>query len=130
MTGGSPMIAALRPGAFWPGAEWVDWVSTSFYSRFPNFHLLEPYYRAFAVRYGKPFAFGEWAMWGADSAPFARRLLAWVRTHDRVRMLVYNQGHDPGGPFRLRRFPAASRVLRAGLRSSRFSARPPELQGR
>ena len=43
MTAGSPMIPALRPGLFWPGARYVDWVGTSFYSRYPNFRFLTPY---------------------------------------------------------------------------------------
>ena len=120
MTGGSPMIAALRPGVFWPGGAYVDWVSTSFYSRYPNFHYLEPFYRDFAARYGKPFAFGEWAMWESGDAGFVRRLFGWVRSHPRVRMMVYNQGNDPSGPFRLRNFPAAQRALRQALRSPKF----------
>lgn len=120
MTGGSPMIPALRPGVFWPGGRYVDWVSTSFYSRYPNFHYLEPYYRQFAARHRKPFAFGEWAMWESGDPGFVRRLFAWVRTHPRVRMMVYNQGNDPGGPFRLGNFPAAQRALRQALRAPRF----------
>ena len=126
MTGGSPMIAALRPERFWPGRAYVDWVSTSFYSRFPNFHFLEPFYRRFAVGQRRPFAFGEYAMWGGDDPAFARRLIGWVRSHDRVRMLVYNQGHNPSGPFRLSRFPRAARVLRSGLGAGRFDAVPVE----
>jgi hypothetical protein len=59
MTGGSPMIPGLRPGVFWPGAEYVDWVGTSFYSKFPNFRWLTPYYKKFAVHYRKPFAFSS-----------------------------------------------------------------------
>ena len=120
MTGGSPMISALRPGRFWPGARYVDWVGTSFYSRFPNFHFLEPYYRDFAVRFRKPFVFSEWAMWGADAPAFAKRLFAWTKSHDRVRMMVYNQGQNPAGPFRLKRFPRAESVIRRELRSRRF----------
>ena len=120
MTGGSPMIHALRPGAFWPGTRYVDWVSTSFYSRYPNFHYLEPYYRSFADRYKKPFAFGEWAMWSSGDPGFVRRLFAWVRTHRRVRLMVYNQGSELSGPFRLGNFPAAQRALRRALRSSKF----------
>ena len=120
MTGGSPMIAALRPGVFWPGARYVDWVSTSFYSRYPNFHYLEPYYTAFAARYRKPFAFGEWAMWSSGDPAFVRRLFGWVRSHPRVRMMVYNQGREAAGPFRLRNFPAAQRALRRALTSARF----------
>lgn len=120
MTGGSPMISALRPGAFWPGSRYVDWVGTSFYSRFPNFHFLEPYYRDFAQRFRKPFVFSEWAMWGADAPAFAKRLFAWTRSHGRVRMMVYNQGQNPAGPFRLRRFPRAESVIRRELRAERF----------
>src|SRR5581483_1741142 len=37
MTGGSPNIAGNQPGNYWPGAQWVDWVGTDFYSKFPNF---------------------------------------------------------------------------------------------
>jgi hypothetical protein len=121
MTGGSPMIAALAPQRFWPGRRYVDWVSTSFYSRFPNFHFLEPFYRRFAVGQRRPFALGEYAMWGGDDAGFARRLLGWIRGHGRVRMVVYNQGQNPSGPFRLKRFPRAARVLRKGLSSKRFA---------
>lgn len=95
-------------------------VGTSFYSRFPNFHFLEPYYRDFAVRFRKPFVFAEWAMWGADAPAFAKRLFAWTRTHGRVRMMVYNQGQNPAGPFRLRRFPRAESVIPRELRAARF----------
>jgi hypothetical protein len=92
MTGGSPEIAALRPQVYWPGGAWVDWVGTSFYSRFPNWGRLDAYYAAFAVARRKPFAIAEWAIWGADDPAFARRLFAWVRGHGRVRMVQYNQG--------------------------------------
>ena len=122
MTGGSPMIRALRPAVFWPGGRYVDWVGTSFYSRFPNFHFLEPFYRQFAVGKRKPFVFSEWAVWGGDAPAFVRRLFGWVRTHRRVRMMVYNQGDDPAGPFRLRHFPRAQTLLRRELGAARFGA--------
>jgi hypothetical protein len=121
MTGGSPMIRALAPERYWPGARYVDWVGTSFYSKFPNFHFLEPYYRRFAVRYRKPFAFAEWAMWGADNPGFARALFAWAHRHDRVRMMVYNQGGSETGPFRLARFPRSAPVIRRSLGDARFA---------
>lgn len=126
MTAGSPDIPALSAQVYWPGARWVDWVATSFYSKFPTFDYLEPFYRAFALRYAKPFAFGEWAMWGADAPGFASRLFGWIRGHDRVRMVVYNQGQNPAGPFRLRRFPRAQRVIRQALAGARFSSLAPE----
>ena len=120
MTGGSPMVAALDPQRFWPGRRWVDWVGTSFYSRYPNFHWLQGYYDRFAVRHNKPFAIAEWAMWGSDNAGFARQLFSWVRGHGRVRMVQYNQGSQAGGPFRLDGYPRSTGVIRNALRSPRF----------
>jgi hypothetical protein len=114
---GAPDVRGNAPRAYWPGARWVDWVSTDFYSRFPNFSGLERFYRAFG---GKPFAFGEWALWDRDDAAFVRRFFGWVRGHRRVRMLVYNQGARAGGPFDLGRFPRSRAAIRAATRSSRF----------
>ena len=47
-------------------------MGTDFYSKFPNFTGLDRFYRDFA-REGRPFAFGEWAMWGRDDAGFVNR---------------------------------------------------------
>ena len=120
MTGGSPMISALDPGRFWPGRRWMDWVGTSFYSKFPNFRWLSPFYERFSARPRLPFMFAEWAMWERGDPGFVRQLLAWTAAHPRTRMLVYNQGKDPDGPFRLEHFRAAALVLRAGLATGAF----------
>ena len=120
MTGGAPAISALRPQVYWPGGKWVDWVGTSFYSRFPNFAGLEPFYRTFAVARRKPFAIAEWAIWGADDPGFAQRLFGWVAQHSLVRMVSYNQGARRGGIFRLSRYPRAAQAIRRDLRSPRF----------
>ena len=128
MTGGSPFISALDPQRFWPGRGYVDWVGTSFYSRFPTFKYLEPYYKRFAVRHRKPFAFAEWAMWGSDDATFPRRLFSWIRSHRRTRMVLYNQGANPVGPFRLSRYPRSTEVLRRALSDGRYAA--PSTTGR
>ena len=56
-----------------------------------------------------------------------RRLFGWVLSHPRTRMLVYNQGVNPVGPFRLFRYPRAAAALRAELAGSRFPAYAPEL---
>jgi hypothetical protein len=127
MTAGSPNIPANRPGAYWPGGAYVDWVGTDFYSSFPNFRGLDRFYatRRYAA---KPFAFGEWAMWGHDDADFVRRFFAWVARHPRVRMLAYNQGNHPTSPFRLYRYPMAARALRTALRSPRYTGRSPRPQ--
>jgi hypothetical protein len=126
MTGGAPNIAALSPHAYWPGSRWVDWVGTSFYSRFPSFSRLSAYYRAFAVGLRKPFALAEWAMWGADDPRFVRRLFAWIGARPRVRMLQYNQGDLPDSVFRLELYPSAMAALQRALAAPRFAAPPPE----
>ena len=123
MTAGSPDIPANRPAAYWPGAAYVDWVGTDFYSRFPNFSGLSRFYAD--KRYaGKPFVFGEWAMWGHDDPAFMRRFFSWVAGHRRVRMIVYNQGNRTNGPFRLYRYPRAAGVMRRALRSSLYTQQP------
>jgi hypothetical protein len=117
-TEGSPAIARNSARAYWPGARYVDWVGTDFYSKFPNFSKLETFYRDFK----KPFVFGEWALWGGDDPGFVSRLFRFVNTHRRVQMMLYNQGNDPNGPFRLKRFPRARAAIRHQLRSARYLA--------
>jgi hypothetical protein len=126
---GAPDVAANRPRAYWPGANYVDWVGTDFYSRFPNWSGLERLYRT-RTWAAKPFVFGEWAIWGSDNPGFVRQLFRWARSHPRVRMLVYNQGEQAGGPFRLERHPAAAGALRSVLKQhSSWFAPAPEWTG-
>ncbi len=116
---GSPDVPGNQPRSYWPGDAWVDWVGTDFYSKFPNFSGLSAFYAAFP---GRPFVFGEYALWGADDPGYVQRLFAWDESHPRVRMLVYNEGMRAGGPFRLSRYPRAARALRRALASSRYPA--------
>jgi hypothetical protein len=114
---GAPDVPGNQPSDYWPGRAWVDWVGTDFYSKFPNFTGLNSFYAAFG---GKPFVFGEYALWGADDPGFVQRLFSWVGGHRRTRMLVYNEGMTAGGPFRLTRYPRAARALRKALASARY----------
>jgi hypothetical protein len=129
MTAGSPNIAGNHPSAYWPGAAYVDWIGTDFYSRYPNFAGLDRFYNA-KLYAGKPFVFGEWAMWGRDDPHFMRRFFNWVNTHPRVKMLAYNQGNAPTSEFRLFRYPRAARVMRRALRAKRFTSRSHPPAGR
>jgi hypothetical protein len=122
-TAGNPKTSANSAQAYWPGDEYVDWVGTDFYSKFPNYRDLETFYRHFS---SKPVVFGEWALWGADSAAFVARLFSWARSHPRVQMLIYNHGNRPDGPYVLRRYPHAAREIRKLVRTSRFVAFTPE----
>jgi hypothetical protein len=121
---GAPDIPGNEPHDYWPGSRWVDWVGTDFYGNAPNFTGLNALYNAYPH---EPFAFGEWALWGADDPGFVDQLFSWVGAHWRTRMLIYNQGLRPAGPFRLWRYPGAAHELRRLLASPRFPAYAPEL---
>jgi hypothetical protein len=120
-TEGTPNTHANRARAYWPGAKYVDWVGTDFYSKFPNFADLETFYDDFPT---KPFVFGEWALWDGDDPGFVRRFFDFVNSHKRVRMLLYNQGNTNGGPFRLSRYPESRKAIKKELKRKRFLGKP------
>ena len=116
-TRGTPDIAANMPARYWPGARYVDWVGTDFYSRFPRFDWLTQFYDRFK---GKPFVFGEWALWGGDDPGFVRDLFRWINARPRVKLVLYNQGFQTDGPFRLNQYPRSRAELRRQLARTRF----------
>jgi hypothetical protein len=121
---GDPNVPGNAARAYWPGSAFVDWVGTDFYSKFPNYRGLNVFYNAFR---GKPFAFGEWALWGHDDPAFVRSLFSWIRAHKRVRMVMYNQGTDISrSPFVLAHYPLSAAALRAQLASPLFAPVAPE----
>ena len=122
-TAGDPDVAGNQPRDYWPGRPWVDWVATDFYSKFPNFAGLRTLYDAYPKL---PFALGEYALWGADDPSWVRQLFGWVRSHRRVRMMVYYQGLQTEGEFKLARYPHSARTLRREVASSTFPAYAPE----
>jgi hypothetical protein len=124
---GDPDVPGNQPGNYWPGRQWVDWVGTDFYSFAPNFAGLSTFYANYP---GAPFVFGEYAVGETSDDPgFIDQLFGWVASHFRVRMMIYNQGVNPTGPFRLSRFPRTSSALRRLLGGSEFPAFAPEFQG-
>ncbi|HST54394.1 MAG TPA: glycosyl hydrolase [Solirubrobacteraceae bacterium] len=122
-TAGTPDIPANSAAAYYPGARYVDIVGTDFYSAFPNFAGLERMYAQYPT---KRFGFNEWAMWKNGDPGFVKRFFAFMRTHPRVAMILYNQGLNANGPFRLHRFPAAAAELRRQLGSPRFLPYTPD----
>jgi hypothetical protein len=121
-TFGSPDLPRNMPRWFWPGKKFVDWVGTDFYSKFPTWSALKGFYRQFRR---KPFAFGEWGVWGADDPGFVRRMLRFAHNHRRVRMLVYYNGGslDDGegpNPFDIGKRPRSRAAFSARLRRPRF----------
>ncbi len=122
-TAGSPETQANSASAYYPGDAYVDWVGTDFYSLYPNFSGLQRFY---SEHPGKPFAFGEWALWNGDDPGWVQQLFAFISSHPRVRMALYNQGEREGGPFRLSRYPESRRAIRRLIASPRFLAYTPE----
>lgn len=115
-THGSPRTKANRPGAYWPGRNFVDWIGADMYSTFENFAGFNRFLKGRKWK-GLPFVVGEYAVWGEDDRAFIRNMFGWVRAHKRARMLVYYQdfGPDQGNPFRLQNYPRARRRLAAEL---------------
>ena len=116
---GDPDIAANSASAYYPGNQYVDWVGTDFYSKFPNFADLDAFYAEYPQ---KPFAFTEWAVWGGDNTAYVKEFFDWVESNPRVGMIVYNQGYGSKSPFSLARAPHARALIRADMRSSTFVA--------
>ncbi len=71
--------------------------------------------------------FGEYAVGETGDDPgFISQLFGWATSHPRVRMMIYNQGINPVGPFGLYRFPRTRNALRRRLSSAKFPAFAPE----
>ena len=106
LPGGSPRVKGNFPGNYWPGARWVDWVGTDFYSEYPVWKDLNRFYVGKQWK-GKPIAITEWAVSGKDEPRFVKQLIAWTVKHPRVRMFVYYTGFGPGAkPLRPAPLPA------------------------
>lgn len=124
---GTPNTPTNSANAYYPGDGYVDWVGTDFYSLYPNFRGLQHLYNDHP---GKPFVFGEWALWNGDDAGWVDQLFSFFSSHRRVRMELYNQGERDNGPFRLSRYPNSRREIRRLLAAPRFLAYAPEWRGR
>ena len=120
---GAPDTPQNAPRAYYPGDAYVDWVGTDFYSEWPNWAGLDRYFAEFPR---KPFVFGEWAITGRDNPRFVAQLFAWIRSHPRVRILMYNQGYKVHGKLALERYPASARSIALHLRNPLFSPFTPE----
>lgn len=120
---GAPDTPQNAPRAYYPGNAYVDWVGTDFYSEWPNWVGLNRYFAQFP---GKPFVFGEWAVTGADNPRFVDQLFGWIRSHPRVRILMYNQGYKPAGKLALKRYPGSARTIARHLRNPLFAPFTPE----
>ena len=116
---GNPEIARNHPRHWWPGSRYVDWVGTTWYSPYLAVKAIDRFYRHRLWR-KKPFAFGEYGVWGAESPRFLRLFFRFVRTHPRVQLISYYQSAMLKPAFRLSSHPVSRATLRRKLRSTRF----------
>ncbi len=125
LTYGNPEIPKNHPRHWWPGSRYVDWVGTTWYSPYLAVRAIDSFYR-YRLWRRKPFAFGEYGVWGAESTRFIRLFFKFVRRHRRVKLISYYQSALLKPEFRLSSHPRSRSVLRRALRSSRFLAYAPE----
>ena len=62
----------------------------------------------------KPFAFGEWGLWGIDDPAFVRRMAAFLASHRRTVLATYYSGR-PGSTFDLQSKPRSLAAYRASV---------------
>ena len=121
---GNPEIPKNHPRHFWPGAEYVDWVGTTWYSPFKASSAMDSFYR-YPLWRAKPFVFAEWGVWGRDDPGFVRQFFGFVKSHPRVRMAVYYQSALLKPEFRLSAHPSSRAVLRQATRWPRLTGLAP-----
>ncbi len=121
LPGGSPRAKGNFPGNYWPGARWIDWVGTDFYSEYPAWKDLKRFYAARRWR-RKPFSLTEWAVSGEDEPRFVKQLIAWTAKRPRVRMLVYYRGFGSAteNTYDLSHYPRTTNTLRLKARRPNF----------
>jgi hypothetical protein len=119
LPGGSPRVKGNFPGNYWPGAKWVDWVGTDFYSQYPVWEDLGRFYEGKQWK-GKPVALTEFAVSGEDEPRFVKQVVTWTDKHPRVHMLIYYQGFGAGNPYDLKLYPRTMNTLRKKIRRANF----------
>jgi len=125
LTYGNPEISRNHTRHWWPGSRYVDWVGTTWYSPYLAVSAVDGFDR-YPLWRRKPFAFGEYGVWGAESPRFIRLFFHFVRTHPRVKLISYYQSALLKPEFRLSTHPRSRSLLRRLLRSSRFLGFAPE----
>jgi hypothetical protein len=123
---GNPEIPKNHPRFFWPGSRYVDWVGTTWYSRYKATSAMIRFYRYLLWR-NKPFAFAEWGIWGRDDAAFVRQFFRFLKFHRRVLMAVYYQSALLNPEFRISTHPLARAALRRAVRWRRLTGVAPIL---
>ena len=113
---GSPDLPGNSAQAYYPGDRYVDVVADDLYDIHgkAEWPAAEALYKAHPK---KPFAIGEWGLWGIDDPSFVSAMASFLSSHRRTVLAVYYSG-EPGSVFDLASKPqsrAAYRKLIAPL---------------
>src|SRR3954454_6118471 len=126
---GSPAVGGNKPGRYWPGGGYVDWIGADIYSKFASpgiWSSFKRFYSHWRSRHHWPFVVGEYSPWDNDyHGAFTRRLFNWALHHRRVRALVYYRSVTANNPFDINHWPHAQTVLRHKLNNRRFDPYAP-----
>jgi hypothetical protein len=120
---GSPTVPQNRPRHFYPGSKYVDWVGTDFYSDNQDWKALTGLYNRFS---DKPFTIPEFGVSSGDDPAYVKRLIVWVRRHERCKMIVYYQDFGASSSYRIQNYPASLAVLDHALHHKLFPSFAPD----
>jgi hypothetical protein len=113
---GSPDLPGNTAQSYYPGDAYVDVVADDLYDIRGRAEW-DAAAKLYAAHPQKPFAFGEWGLWGLDDPGFVREMASFIRTHPRTILATYYSGRA-GSVFDLASKPrslAAYRELIAPL---------------
>jgi len=85
---GSPNLRGNRAAAYWPGSKYVDVVANDLYD-INGRAMWEANLALYKAHPDKPYAFGEWGLWGIDDPSFVRQMASFVKNHRRVELIVF-----------------------------------------
>ena len=85
---GAPNLPANSANAYYPGDAYVDVVANDLYDQGFN-AAWDANETLYASHPRKPYAIGEWGLWGIDDPAFVERMATFVKTHPRVEFVSY-----------------------------------------
>jgi beta-mannanase len=108
---GSPDLPGNSAAAYYPGDAYVDVVGDDLYD-IGGKAAWSAADALYAAHPRKPFAIGEWGLWGVDDAAFVSRMATFLRRHRRVVVANYYSGKS-GSVFDLRSKPRSLAAYRS-----------------
>jgi hypothetical protein len=108
---GSPDLPGNSAAAYYPGDAYVDVVGDDLYD-IGGKAAWAAAGALYAAHPHKPFAIGEWGLWGVDDAAFVTRMAAFLRGHRRVVVANYYSGKS-GSVFDLGSKPRSLAAYRS-----------------